>query len=240
MERSSFTIGILGGMGTYATIHLFRQYAKVFPAEKEWERPRLILDNRCTMPSRVRAALYGENREQLILEISDSVSNLIKCGCDRILLGCNTAHLFLPDLYSRIPPSKERILSIIEVCADALLEENVSETFLLASEGTIESGIYQEACRKRGIRCKTPAKEEYALLRDCIEAVKQDRYPDRIEDVFSNLIHRDRVCVLGCTELPVLYEKYRDRCMDVRVFDPAYLALKQIRKELPPCFGRST
>ena len=29
-------IGVLGGMGTYATINLFKQYAEVFPAEKEW------------------------------------------------------------------------------------------------------------------------------------------------------------------------------------------------------------
>lgn len=40
-------IGVLGGMGTYATINLFKQYAEVFPAEKEWERPRIIIDNRC-------------------------------------------------------------------------------------------------------------------------------------------------------------------------------------------------
>ena len=54
-------IGVLGGMGTYATINLFNQYAEMFPAEKEWERPRIIIDNRCTMPSRVRAYLYDEN-----------------------------------------------------------------------------------------------------------------------------------------------------------------------------------
>ena len=28
-------IGVLGGMGTYATINLFKQYAEVFPAEKD-------------------------------------------------------------------------------------------------------------------------------------------------------------------------------------------------------------
>lgn len=27
-------IGVLGGMGTYATINLFKQYAEVFPAGK--------------------------------------------------------------------------------------------------------------------------------------------------------------------------------------------------------------
>ena len=102
MNREPYTIGVLGGMGTYAAIHLFRQYAEVFPAEKEWERPRIIIDNRCTMPSRVRAALYGEDRDRLIGEMSDSIGNLCRSGCSRILLACNTAHLFLEDIYQLV------------------------------------------------------------------------------------------------------------------------------------------
>ena len=56
------TIGILGGMGSYATVDLFRRLVDAFPAEKEWDRPRIIIDNNCTMPSRVRAILYNEKR----------------------------------------------------------------------------------------------------------------------------------------------------------------------------------
>ena len=83
-------IGVLGGMGTYATINLFKQYAEVFPAEKEWERPRIIIDNRCTMPSRVRAFLYHENVERLIDEMADSIDGLLKIGggSARIILAC--------------------------------------------------------------------------------------------------------------------------------------------------------
>ena len=66
-------ICVLGGMGTYATINLFKQYAEVFPAEKEWERPRIVIDNRCTMPSRVRAFLYHENVDKLLDEMTDSI-----------------------------------------------------------------------------------------------------------------------------------------------------------------------
>lgn len=68
MVKGEFVIRVLGGMGTYATINLFKQYATVFPAEKEWDRPRIIIDNRCTMPSRVRAFLYNENVDELIDE----------------------------------------------------------------------------------------------------------------------------------------------------------------------------
>ena len=189
MDSKSCTIGVLGGMGTYATIHLFRQYAAVFPAEKEWERPRIIIDNRCTMPSRVRAALYGENRHRLVDEMSDSVRNLEKSGCNRILLACNTAHLFLADIMRQVPEAEGKIVNIIEVCADGLIENDEKEVFLLASEGTIDSGIYQEVCSVRGIRCEVPYKEEYSQLRECIEAVKRDRYSDAVRRVCAR-VHR--------------------------------------------------
>ena len=100
--EDNFVIGVLGGMGTYATINLFRQYAEVFPAEKEWERPRIVIDNRCTMPSRVRAFLYNENVEKLIDEMSDSMKHLVDSGCTKIILACNTSHLFLPKIYETV------------------------------------------------------------------------------------------------------------------------------------------
>ena len=231
MNRKPFTIGVLGGMGTYATIHLFRQYAQLFPAEKEWERPRLIIDNRCTMPSRVRAALYGENREELILLMSDSIRGLLRSGCDRILLDCNTAHLFIPDIFDRVPDARGKLINIIDICADGLCDDAIKEVFLLASEGVIDSGIYQETLCTRGIHCKAPKKEEYRLLRDCIEAVKRNRYTDDIAAVFSELIHRNRTCILGCTELPILYEKYGNICTGIKVYDPIYMALTQICRE---------
>lgn len=98
MSDKEFCIGILGGMGTYATVNLFKQYADVFNAIKEWDRPRIIIDNRCTMPSRVRAFLYNENREKLIFEMTDSINNLIRSGATHIILACNTSHLFLDEI----------------------------------------------------------------------------------------------------------------------------------------------
>ena len=231
MSRRTYAIGVLGGMGTYASIHLFQQYAAIFPAEKEWERPRIIIDNRCTMPSRVRAALYGECKEQLIDEMSDSVRHFVECGCDRILLACNTAHLFLPDIYCRVPGAEGTIINIIDVCADGLREMGIDEACLLASEGTIDSGIYQKACEMRGIRCEVPQKEDYSLIRDCIEAVKKNRYTEAARAVFLELLRPRKVCILGCTELPILYEKYRDLCSDTEVYDPVFMALNQIRKD---------
>ena len=232
MQSDSYTIGVLGGMGTYATIHLFRQYAALFPAEKEWERPRIIIDNRCTMPSRVRAYLYGEDREQLVEEMADSVQNLIGSGCDRILIGCNTAHLFLPDIYRKVPRARGKIVNIIEACAEEIAGSGVEEVYLLASEGTIESGIYQSVCAARGIRCIAPEKEEYGMIRTCIEAVKQNRDYWRVRPLFLHLTWQRGACILGCTELPVLEEKFGLEISGTRrLYDPVRIALKQLREE---------
>ena len=203
-SNEKLVIGVLGGMGTYATIHLFRKYAEVFPAEKEWDRPRIIIDNRCTMPSRVRAFLYDENVDLLVGQMSESIRNLINAGCTRILLACNTSHLFLPEIINKVPVAQDVVLNIILNCARTWNMSDGNEVYLLASEGTIESGIYQKAFAQYRVNCVAPARNEYSILRECIEAVKQNCYCAEIEQSFLNIISRHKNCILGCTELPIL------------------------------------
>lgn len=226
-------IGVLGGMGTYATINLFKQYAEVFPAEKEWDRPRIIIDNRCTMPSRVRAFLCHENVDKLVDEMSDSIEGLLKMGggATRIILACNTSHLFLPQIYKRVPEAKSAVINIIYSCVEQISKDNVKQVFLLGSEGTIESKIYQEALSEKGIICKVPQKEQYVLLRNCIEAVKQNKYSNAVKETFQKLMNEyDVPIILGCTELPILCEKYKDG-IDASVYDPLLIALKKLKEE---------
>ncbi len=227
----AYVIGVLGGMGTYATIHLFQQYAEVFPAEKEWERPRIVIDNRCTMPSRVRAFLYDENVDQLVDEMTDSMNHLVNTGCNRILLACNTSHLFLPRIYKKVPSLNGKVVHIIHACVDRIIEDGISSVYLLGSEGTIDSGIYQDALKKNNINCLSPGKEDYLKLRNCIEAVKQNKYTATVEETFLSLVNQHEACILGCTELPILYDKFKDKIQCKYIYDPLYLGLLKIKKE---------
>ncbi len=226
-----FTIGVLGGMGTYATIHLFEQYAEVFPAEKEWDRPRIIIDNRCTMPSRVRAFLYNENVDLLVKEMADSMNSLVNSGANRIILACNTSHLFLPKIYEKVPELQGKVVHIIENCVERLEADGVQRVLLLGSEGTIDSGIYQDALGKKNIECVVPEKDEYSKLRLCIEAVKQNKYTDETRQVFCELVNRYETCILGCTELPILYEKYKDGIKSGNIYDPLLIGIEKLKEE---------
>lgn len=223
-------IGILGGMGTYATIDLFEQYAEVFPAEKEWDRPRIVIDNNCTMPSRVRAFLYGERAEELVREMEFSIRNLMASGCNRIVLACNTSHLFLEKVFERCPEARDFIVNIIDACVDEIQKDGLEEVYLLATEGTILSGVYNQKLKKKGILCQTPREEEFPLLRACIEAVKQNQYNDEIGETFRQFLADHPAVILGCTELPILYKRYVTE-QKGRVYDPLKLVLKKIRAE---------
>lgn len=231
MVKGEFVIGVLGGMGTYATINLFKQYAMVFQAEKEWDRPRIIIDNRCTMPSRVRAFLYNENVDELIDEMSDSMQNLVNGGCSKIILACNTSHLFLPSIYEKVPFLEDKVVDIIKNCVHIIKQNNIETIHLLGSEGTIESKVYQSLLNENGIKCTVPMNEEYGVLRECIEAVKQNKYTEDIGRKFCNLVNGHESVILGCTELPILYDKYNENINCENIYDPLFLALQQLKKE---------
>ena len=136
MINKNFVVRVLG-VATNATVNFFETWAKIFPAEKELECPRIVIDNNCTMSSRVRALLYNENADLLVEQMSDSIKMLIQAGCSKILIACNTAHVFLPEIYKKFPLAQNYIVDIIEDCAAHLKNRDVKKVFRMASEGTI-------------------------------------------------------------------------------------------------------
>lgn len=140
----------------------------------------------------------------------------------RVILACNTSHLFLPAIYERVPELEGRVVNIIKSCVEEVIDDEVSEVYLLGTEGTIDSRVYQKALGEKKIKCIAPEEAEYPLLRECIEAVKQNIYTEDVKEIFISLVTRHSHCILGCTELPILYEKYHDYIEGVKVYDPAW------------------
>lgn len=226
MDNREFVIGVVGGMGSYATLEFFARILKKFPAEKEWDRPRVIIDNRCTMPSRVRAILFDEKVDEVTSSIKESIENLIKMGGQetKIVLACNTSHIFLDYIYKTNPELEKYVLNVIEICAKKVREKDVKSVYLIATEGTIESAIYQDVFAKYGIQVVHPNVNEYLVMRDFIEKVKQDLVDDKVKvefkDYLSSINHSD--IILGCTEFSALY--YRMECdmmkIDKNIIEP--------------------
>ena len=231
-----YVIGIIGGMGSYATIDFFRRLVDAFPAEKEWERPRIIVDNYCTMPSRVRAILYNERTDELIQDLSSSVRAMINLRAKRIILACNTSHVFLNDVIERVPESEEKILNIIDACGKEIkCRGGGGSVSLIASEGTIQTQIYNKIFMKYSITVNTPHEKQFELIRKFIESVKKNFIDLNVLKKFKDFLDsfNDEILVLGCTELPILYTKCVENkiCFSKTIEDPLQAAINIMTKE---------
>ncbi len=226
-------IGVLGGMGSFATLHFFEALLKAFPAAKEWDRPRILIDNRCTMPSRVLAVLEGVKYDQLVSELSDSISSLLHAGATKIILACNTSHCFLEEIYAHVPEAEGRIVSIIDACCREIAAAGEREVSLIASEGTIQSGVFAKGLEPYGIAVRVPENEQYRMQRDLIEAVKQDCVTEETVAGFIDLVKSfsGDALILGCTEFPILYSKASAESFDgIRVYDPLQCAIRVLQQ----------
>ncbi len=227
-------IGVIGGMGSYATLSFFERLLNAFPGEREWDRPRIIIDNRCTMPSRVRAVLEGYMRDKLVDELCDSVQSLLNAGATKIVLACNTSHCFLPDIYARIPEARNAVVNIIENCCQRIAEDGIGQISIIASEGTIQSGIFENELKKYGIEITVPQNEEYLLQRELIEAVKQHRINDGTIKKFISLVKASKhnAIILGCTEFPVLFAQCAPSVwQNMKVYDPLLCVIRKLIEE---------
>jgi aspartate racemase len=98
--------------------------------------------------------------------------------------------------------------------------KGISKVYLLASEGTIASNIYQDYFAKYNISVISASREEQEGLRSFIEAVKQNKITRECRASFLSFLSdlKESNIILGCTELPVLLSD--NTIEDINLFDP--------------------
>lgn len=202
------TIGIIGGMGPLATADLFRKIILCTAAQADQEHIPILIDNNTAIPDRT-AAIRGEGPSP-VPELLRSARRLMKGGADVLIMGCNTAHYFLPAM---LPQLTVPFLSMIDATAQHCAAQGFSCVGLLASAGTCASGIYQKALARYGIRLVEPDLQQQQVLQDVIYyGVKAG---DASYDVQAfRQVLQDMRCagagqfILGCTELPIAVTRY--------------------------------
>jgi len=239
IQRGQDAIGIVGGMGSVATAGFFSALVRAFPGEKEWDRPRIVVDNACQMPSRVRALLRGEGKDELISRLADHMSGLVNLGCTDIVLCCNTSHVFLPEVLPIVRKRCEgkpfRLRHILRILGEDLRERGIKQVSLLATEGTLDAGIYPAVFLEYGVIVDDEGKAGYPQLRALIEMVKQDMVDDESLMQFIALVNRQarEDVVLGCTEFPILRDMLGERkfLLNAVLHDPLEATIRRLVRD---------
>ena len=209
---SKQAIGIVGGMGPMATLDLFGKLIAGTDATSDADHIRVYIDCHTGIPDRTKAILHGG--ESPVPYILESARKLADMGADFLLIPCNTSHYFYDEIVATSPVP---VMHMIRETAAALATEGITRVGLLATDGTLQSGIYQRELEAHGIQTVSPlAEEQRDVMRLIYEGVKADA-PQFDTTVISAMIARMKTAgaerlVLGCTELPIGFERYGLPC----------------------------
>lgn len=226
------TIGIIGGMGPLATADLFRKIVLNTKAASDQEHIKILIDNNTDIPDRTAAILY--QKESPIPQLTKSAKLLCAMGADLLVMPCNTAHYFYADVQNSVDIP---VLHMIGITRDTLAQKGVKKAGLLATDGTIRSGIYQKVFMDSGIELVTPQGNQQAAVMDLIysgvKAGKTDYDTAAVRAVMDDMVAGGaETLILGCTELPVAVDMYK---LDYPVCDPtlelARAAIRAANKE---------
>ena len=220
-------IGIIGGMGPLATADLFEKIVLHTRASCDQDHLRVLIDNNTNIPDRTEAVLHGG--ADPAPELIRSARGLERQGAELLMMACNTAHCFYEAVQSAVSVP---VLDMIRLTARALEERGIRTAGLLATDGTVETGIYQRRFEGTGIRLLTPDPAGQRAVMDMayrgVKAGRRDYDTGDARRAMEDLLRRGaEILILGCTELPPAMSLYR---LDFPTEDPTLeLALAAIR-----------
>lgn len=163
------TIGVLGGMGPEATVDFL---AKLYAADRqarEQDRLRVLVDCNPAVLDR-NAAVRGEGASPGPT-LAAMARGLEASGAGCLVIACNTAHAWRADVWEAVTVP---LIDMIETaCAEVLAAlPDVRRVGLLAAEGCLEAGLYQEGLTARDLIPVTPGPGARRSFMDALYRIK--------------------------------------------------------------------
>ena len=201
------TLGIIGGMGPVATYDLARKIVDRTDAAKDQEHIRVLIDCNTNIPDRTAAILYGG--EDPLPAMAESAVKLASIGAEVLMMPCNTAHYFYDGVCAA---ADVPVLHMPRLTAERVAEQGYKRAGILATKGTIASGIYRKALEERGIEAVDPGEAGQdtlmQLIYDKVKAGNMDLSDVDIAGLLAEMKGKGaEVLLLACTELPIAFER---------------------------------
>lgn len=209
--------GILGGMGTLATTNFLVEMNKRYFPENDQDYFNYILMNHADIPDRTEYILDPTKPNPVECVIED-VHMLNQLKPEFIIMPCNTIHYFFDDIQKEtdIP-----ILNMIDLTVEYISEhyKSVRKVGLFATEGTLQSGIYENALLEKGYHAVLPER----VLQDKINKLIYYYIKERSNlffPLYYEILKDFQTCgadivLLGCTEVSLMNSHDEQLCYPV-------------------------
>lgn len=201
--HGDLTIGVVGGMGPYATHALFKAILGNTPTRRDWDHPRVVIDNNPKIPSRARAFLFGG--ADPVPHLVRSADGLRTIGADFVIMSCNSTHYFLPRVREQ---TDVEFIDMIEETSRLVVAGGCRSVGILGGEVTVQGKIYERWLDPAGIVVLHVNAEDQKIVRSTIEDGKSNSANHvtcyRVQRLIDGLAQRGaQAVILSCTELPL-------------------------------------
>jgi aspartate racemase len=208
-DARAFKVGVVGGVGPAATVDFMQKIVRNTPAARDQDHIKVLVEQNPQIPDRTEN-LIGSGADPTV-SLYATCKKLEAGDADIIAIPCNTAHAFIERIqpYLNVP-----IVNMLTETAGYLRKRfpALREVGLLATSGTIASGVYERALNDSGFAQVTPEPALQARVMNAIygprgvkAGMTSGECMDDIVAACDALIDRGcEVIILGCTELPLL------------------------------------
>lgn len=201
---SKTALGVIGGLGPYATARFLELTAQMTDAENEQQHMDMIVYNFPSIPDQT-GYLLGSNLKSPFPGLLWAARGLSRQRVRGIAIPCITAHYFYNDLNEEV---RVPIINAVEETVKELSRNHIQSAGVLATDGTIVSGLFTKALLSSGIRPVLPSRESQAdvmhLIYENVKAGKAAEM-DRFHRCEEELRQKGaEAIILGCTELSLI------------------------------------
>jgi len=200
------TVGILGGLGPLATAYFMELVIHHTVAARDQDHIDMVVSNHATIPDRTDFILGRSPLNPLGAMIGDA-KKLEAYGVDFVVMPCNTASFFFDEIRQSIGIA---MVNIVEEAVRYARETvpGLSRLGILATDGTILSGTYDQECSKQGITAQHPTDAQAQVLMhiiyDEVKAGRRGNTTELLGVIDAMLADGCTAVVLGCTELSTM------------------------------------
>ncbi|PEL94641.1 amino acid racemase [Bacillus sp. AY18-3] len=198
-------IGILAGMGPKSTGPFVDTVVAgcqtIYGAKHDMDFPHMMIYS-CPTPFYMDRPIDHEAMKKAIIEGAQKLESI---GVDFIAMPCNTAHLYFEELQHSLSIP---ILNIVDETLQAI-PESTKRVALLATEATIQAGIYQDGIAKRNIEYIHHGKWQEMINQtiSCIKGGEIEKARELWHTLVLQLRNEVDTAIIACTDLNVVADE---------------------------------
>lgn len=202
-------LGVIGGLGPMATAYFYQLVTEMTAAEKDQDHIDIDIASRPGIPDRT-AFILGESDADPVPGIVAAGKFLAAAGASCLAIPCMTAHFFHDRIQAELPVP---VIHAIAETARYLKEAGAKRCGVMATDGSVTSGVFGKALSAEGLEVIYPeAEEQKAVMSIIYDDVKSGNPVDfdSFMDVSNSLFASGAdAIILGCTELSVVKRDFR-------------------------------